>query len=320
MEHFVSRRYCSVDIGLKQLWLPHMNRVDRCISCHVGIENPLFEQIANPFIEANCYRCHVDVLEQTPDYNRGKQKLETSGCLGCHKRDGLGGFLGPELRGIGDASARIKHAQKPFDPTILSQLNANQNLAYIYEAVRFPEAQPQETVMFDFKFSHNDAMVLTVYLKSLTAHQTGTQYQPPEPVYPLPIMEKGKKIFGLYCTACHGKNGRGGVKNPNYINDYIPNLNALSEQMFLYKQENREAVISILDEFGDLLNAGPQPDIRGYYKVVAKYLPVKNIILNGRIVERKNSEGPAPLNMPAWGKTITEKELTAVIAYLISVY
>ena len=362
----------SFDIGLKQIWLPQMNRVDRCISCHVAIEDPLFEKIANPlkthpgdylkkhdpqkfgctichdgqgraisfkdaaaddpevfwnkpflrkpFLEANCYRCHVDLLDQTPAYNRGKQRLETSGCLGCHKRDGAGGFLGPELRGIGDASTRIKHTQKPFGPKILLQLNANQNLAYIYEAVRFPAAQPQETVMFDFKFSHEDAITLTVYLKSLTAHQTGTQYLLPKPVYSLPITEKGKKTFELYCTACHGKNGRGGVRNPNYVNDYIPSLNTLSEQMFLYNQENREAVISIIDEFGDLLNAGPQPQIRGYYKVVAKYMPVKNIILNGRIVERKNPQGPAPLNMPAWEKMITEKELSAVIAYLISVY
>jgi len=49
-------------------------------------------------------------------------------------------------------------------------------------------------------------------------------------------------------------------------------------------------------------------------------MPVKNIILKGRIVERKDPEGSAPLNMPAWEKTISEKDLLSVIAYLISTY
>lgn len=362
----------SFDTGLKQIWLSRINRADRCISCHVAMEDPNFEKEANPlqahpadyltthdpekygctichdgqgravtfkgahadapdafwnspllrkpFIEANCYRCHVDLIDQTPAYNQGKEKFETSGCLGCHKRDGMGGFLGPEFRGIGDASARIKYPQKSFDPQILSQLNADQNLGYIYEAVRFPGAQPEDTVMFDFQLSHEDARVLTVYLKSLGAYQAGTQRLLPRTAYPLPITAKGSKIFQLYCVACHGKNGRGGVRNPNYLNDFIPKLNTLSEQMFLYQRKNQEAVISILDEFGNLLGAGPQVDIPGFFKVIAKYMPVKNIITNGRIVEKKNPEGAAPLNMPAWGQTIADEELSAVIAYLISVY
>jgi len=260
------------------------------------------------------------VLDQTPAYKRGKEKFETSGCLGCHKRDGRGGFIGPELVGIGDASARVKYLKYSFAPETLSQLNDNQNLAYIYEAIRFPGAQPEDTVMFDFNLSHEDAKALTVYLKSLATYQTGIKRLPPRPAYPLSITEKGNKTFRLYCTACHGKNGRGGVRNPNYINDFIPKLNTLSEQMFLYKKKKQDAVISILDEFGDLLEAGPQPDIPGFFKVVAKYMSVKNMIIKGRIVEKKNPEGPAPINMPAWGKTIPEDEIQSVIAYLISIY
>ena len=358
--------------GLKQIWLPEMNRVDRCNSCHVAIEDPFIEKMTNPlkthpenylnihdpekygctichdgqgravnfrdaaaddhsvfwnkpllrppFIQANCYRCHVDVLNQTPAYNRGKNKFETSGCLGCHKRGGKGGVQGPELVGIADADFHIKSPNKAFDLALLSQLNNNRNLAYIYESARFPKAQPEETLMFDFKLSHQDTLALTVYLKSLSMHQTGTQPLPQKPKYALPIIENGKQIFQRYCTACHGQNGKGGVRNPNYKNDYIPRLNTLSEQMFLYKKQKQDAIISILTEYGDLLEAGPQPDIPGFFKVVAKYMPVQNIIINGRRVEKKDKKGSPPLNMPAWGKTITEKERSSVIAYLISAY
>jgi len=359
-------------IELKQVWLPQMNRADRCISCHVAIENPYFDKKENPlkfhpqdylekhdpekfgctichdgqgravtfkdaaaddprvywnkpllrkpFLEANCYRCHVDLLDPTPVYNQGKQKFESSGCLGCHKMDGKGGFLGPELRGIGDASARIKHVKKPLGPKIMAQMNENQNLAYIYEAVRFPKIQPDKTVMFDFNFSHQDASALTVYLKSLLAHQVGIERLLPRPVYLMPITEKGEKIFQLYCTACHGKNGKGGVRNPNYVNEFIPRLNTLSEQMFIHKKEKQDAIISILKEYDDLLEAGSQPDIPGFFKVIAKYMSVKNTILMGRVVEKKDQKGAEPMHMPAWGETISEEELSSLIAYLISLY
>ena len=373
-KHYLEKSQVSYSfpIKLRQIYLQEMNRVDRCVSCHVAMEDPRFEKETNPlkvhpgkylekhdpekygctichdgqgravnwkdaaadepdvywtkpilrkpFLEANCYRCHVDLLKETPDYNLGKQYFETSGCLGCHKRDGKGGFMGPELVGIGDVSAHIKYPEKSFDPAILSQLNGNPNLAYIYEAVRFPGAQPEDTVMFDFKLSHEDTRALTVYLKSLSMHQTGTYRLPLKPVCPLQIIEKGKKTFQLYCTACHGNNGRGGVRNPNYINDYIPRLNTLSEQMFLRKKKKQESVISILDEFDDLLEAGPQSDISGFFKVVAKYMAVKNIIENGRVAEKKDGHGPMPLNMPTWGRSLSKQDVASVIAYLISVY
>ncbi len=360
------------ETGLKQIWLPEINRADRCISCHVAVEDPHFKNKSNPlkahpgnylathdpvkygctichdgqggavnfrdaaaddpkvfwnkpllrtpFIQANCYRCHSKTLEQTPVYNQGRLMFETKGCLGCHKREGFGGIAGSELAGIGDASFHIKYPQKLFEDSIMVQLNDNRNIAYIYEAVRFPGSQSEDTMMFDFKLTHEDTMALTVYLKSLLRHQTIMHRLDQTPSYPMPVIEKGEKIFQLYCTACHGKNGKGGRKNPNYKDDYIPRLNTLAEQMFLHRNSQRESVIAILEQSQDLLVAGPQPDIPGFFKVVAKYMPVKNIILNGRTAEKKEMTGISPLNMPAWGKTLSEKEVSSAIAYLISVY
>ncbi len=359
-------------LKLNQIWLPEMNRIDRCISCHAAIEDPIFNQDKNPlkvhpknyfkthdsqkygctichdgqgravnfkdasaddptvfwpkpllrtpFIEANCYRCHLDRLDQTPSYNQGKLFFETNGCLGCHKRDGKGGIVGSELRGIGDASIHVKYPKTQVESAILAELNQNMNLAYIYEAVRFPKGQSEKTLMFDFKMSHDETMVLTVYVKSLSSFPPGTQRLPMKLVTPLSILQTGKTIFELYCTACHGKNGNGGVKNPNYKDVYIPRLNTLSEQMFLHKKEHQDAVILLLDEFGDLLEAGSQPDIRGFFKVVAKYMPVKNTIENGRKAEKKDVKGPEPLDMPVWNKSLSREEISSVIAYLISIY
>ena len=362
----------NLSIKLQQIYLPEMNRIDRCVSCHVTIEDPRFADkknplkthpgnylekhdpekfgctichdgqgraivwddvradskekfwekpiIKKPFLEANCFRCHVKPLSETPTYNRGKYLFETSGCLGCHKRDGRGGYLAAELRGLGDASVHQKYPTNSLDPKLLPKFNYNRNLAYIYESVRFPKAQPEDSVMFDFKFSHDDALALTVYLKSLSTHQPGIEKLPQEPEKPLTLLARGKKTFQLFCSACHGENGKGGVKNRNYQKDVMPTLNLIAEKMFLYEKEDADAVIEAINEFGDLNLTDPEPDIPGFNRVLAQFTAVRDIILNGNSAAKKDPEGPAPFNMPSWRKSIPRKDVTSTIAFMISLY
>src|SRR5680860_876486 len=43
------RRIEPVDIGIKQIWINDLNRVDRCVSCHVGLDVKSFENVKQPF-------------------------------------------------------------------------------------------------------------------------------------------------------------------------------------------------------------------------------------------------------------------------------
>lgn len=362
----------SFPIKLRQIYLPEMNRVDRCITCHVSIEDPSFANEKNPlkahpgnylevhdvervgctichdgqgraisradafamddgkywdkpvlpppFLEANCYRCHSDTLAQTPTYNRGKRIFETGGCLGCHQRDGKGGYLAPEYRGLGDASFQLKHPTDSLRTELLARFHNNRNLAYIYESVRYPTAQPANSVMIDYGFSHEDAIAITVYLKSLTAPEPGVTRLPEAKKPTLSLLERGEKTFQLYCRACHGSKGEGGVKNPNYANDEIPALDLIAERMFLYEKEDAEVLIRALEEFGDLTLADPQPDIPRFPLVLAQYHAIKEVIVNGNPAAKLHPEGPSPFNMPSWRKSIRVEEINAVIAYLISTY
>ncbi len=169
--------------------------------------------------------------------------------------------------------------------------------------------------MFNFNFSHDDAIALTVYLKSLTDHQPGVSKLPEEPQKPLTIHERGKKTFQLFCRACHGENGKGGVKNRNYQKDVIPPLNIIAEKMFLYEKEDGDAVIEAINEFGDLKLADPKPDIPGFNRVMAQYTAVRDLILDGNPAAKKDPEGPAPFNMPSWKKSIPRKDVTSVITF-----
>ncbi len=359
------------EIRLRQIYLSEMNRVDRCVSCHMAMEDPRFADapkpfaahpgdylekhdvekmgcsichdgqgraitledvrawdegkywekpiLLPPFIEANCYRCHTDTLAQTPNYNQGKRIFETSGCLGCHQRDGIGGYLAPEYRGIGDASFHIKQPTDSLRAELLAQFK-NPNVAYIYESVRYPTAQPANSVMIDYGFSHEDAVAITVYLKSLTAEQTGVtrllEYRATEPA----LLERGRKTFQLYCRACHGENGSGGVKNPNYIKDEIPQLDLVAERLFLYEKEDADVIVDVIRKFGDLNLADEEPDVPRFPVVLAQYNAIRDVISNGNPAGKLDPEGPPPFSMPSWEKSISAADINAVIAYLITTY
>ena len=360
----------ELSVGLRQVYLPEMKRVDRCVSCHLAIEDPRFSEQAEPlrthpgdylethdplrfgctachdgqgrattwkdalawddevhwnkpilvppFLEANCYRCHEGELEQTPVYNRGKQIFESHGCLGCHRREGKGGYLGPELRGIGDAFTRLKHPVDEHRDELLPRFDGNRNLAYIYEAVRFPSAQPTNSVMLDFGFSDDDALALSVYLKSLTEPLPGMTSVPAPWKRPQELVARGRETFLLYCRACHGQAGSGGVTNPNYVGGTIPALDGLAEQFLLYDKPSVERFIAMLEQFGDLNRADPPPDLPRYPAVLARYNAIRDQILNGAWAGKRDPKGPAPFNMPSWRKSLTDDELSAVIAYLVS--
>ena len=362
----------SFPIELRQVYLPEMKRVDRCVTCHVSIEDPRFASESNPlkthpgdylehhdparygctvchdgqgrattwedalavehdkhwpkpvlkppFLEANCYRCHTGELDQTPTYNRGKRLFEKGGCLGCHQRDGKGGYLAPELRGIGDAAPVLKHPTEERRAELLARFHGDRNLAYIYESVRFPLAQPADSVMLDYGFSDEEALALTVYLKSLTRAEPGVPTIPGPVREPLPLLERGRTTYELYCRACHGPQGAGGVENPNYVNDTMPELNLVAERMFLFEREDAEILIEAVRESGNLNEADPAPDLPRFPVCLAQYNAIRDVILNGNPAGKADPEGPSPFNMPSWKKSIPEHEVDAVIAYLVSIY
>lgn len=67
----VRKRAKAMDIKLQQIYLGDLNRVDRCTSCHMGVENPLMADAKIPFKKHS-----GDYLKNHP--------LEKFGCTVCH--------------------------------------------------------------------------------------------------------------------------------------------------------------------------------------------------------------------------------------------
>ncbi len=83
----VSRDY---SVGIKQIWLEKINRTDRCITCHLGMEDV---DVKNPYTE-NPYKAHPDPDGFISKYHNPNK----FGCTVCHDGQGLGTTL-PDAHG-----------------------------------------------------------------------------------------------------------------------------------------------------------------------------------------------------------------------------
>jgi cytochrome c2 len=104
----------AFDFSVEQIWIPDINRVDRCVSCHLGYDNPLLSDVKEPF------RTHPDI---TP------HSVLKMGCTLCH------GGQGFSLK-KNDAHGETEHWEEPllgqktgerygFNGNELIQINCN---------------------------------------------------------------------------------------------------------------------------------------------------------------------------------------------------
>ena len=133
------------------------------------------------------------------------------------------------------------------------------------------------------------------------------------------VVDRGKWLYRHQgCFLCHGPEGRGGVPNRNYIKDTVPHL-ALAEWMKL----EAEDIGPILDQLkrGVRLEAlEGAPPVPQFNVALAQYQSVHQLIRNGNPAGKKDPKGPKPpLNMPHWGQQLTDADIDALIAYLLSV-
>jgi Cytochrome c. len=133
------------------------------------------------------------------------------------------------------------------------------------------------------------------------------------------VVERGKWLFRQKgCFLCHGPEGQGGVPNRNYIKDTIPGL-ALAEQMKLFEPEEVLAILEKLKRGVPLDTLADSPPVPRFNVVLAQYHAVQNVIRKGNPAGKKDPKGPTPpLRMPSWARELSDADIDAIIAYLLS--
>ncbi len=223
-------------------------------------------------------------------------------CYKCHGESGIGN--GPSAEELKDAWDR------PIRPANLTRhiYKRGSDAREIYLRIRtgLPGTPMPETD--DFDLSDDEVWAVALYVKSF-------QQEPED------WLAGGKlyyKAFG--CIQCHAPDGAGGVKNPNYARETIPPLNTLAENMLLMYEEDADLVGEILEDNGNLGEDRRFQEILRSQAVLAQYHSIGDVIRNGNPAGSADPEGPLPAIpfMPAYEGILSDQDVSAIIAYLLT--
>ena len=397
----------TTPLDIRQVLLPGLQRVDRCTTCHLGVEDPTMKNAPQPFtfhanlaphvparfgctvchggqglatdergahgkvefwqepllpreyIRASCGRCHKEgEVPGVPELAEGRRLFETQGCRGCHKLNGVGGSIGPDLTEEGAVHRFPEWLARHFlDPNAVSQ----------------------SSPMPNFHFTKEQARALTFYMLSLTSEQMGTYYSS---VRLIPSASYGRQLFvEKNCIACHSIGGVGSKNGPELLGvtkqhssgwldeqlvnpqlvypgstmpEYDLETNARKALVTFMASATAEDARSILAgrakpltaeeaaieagkqnfaRFGcvgchgiQLQGGVPNPNSQGgevpsLLHASDDYTKqeVIKIIQNGKAPPVENSKKPAPpLYMPSWKNVLSEEDINRVADYLWS--
>jgi mono/diheme cytochrome c family protein len=121
------------------------------------------------------------------------------------------------------------------------------------------------------------------------------------------------------CVTCHGEGGRGGVPNPNSMNEVVPELATLARRTFLFTRADVAAFRELLASGTQLDRVQAVPDVSLFTSVKTQYLALRQLVREGRRSAKLQPSGPRPpLDMPAWESRLTDEEIDKILAYLLS--
>ncbi len=232
----------SRPLEIKQVVVPELDRVDRCMTCHLGVEEPDMKDAPQPFrshpnpfqhpfdrfgctvchsgqgrattvkgahgqvehweapmlpleyVQSACGKCHQRAeIPDAPVLAEGTKYFEAKACRSCHKLNGEGGSIGPDLTNVGRPGHR--------DPR------------WLFTHFKDPQRVSPSTVMPNYGFTDQEARALTMYMLSLTDEKIGGYFGTKRVI---PRVEVGERLFREKgCIGCHSINGRGGRVGPD---------------------------------------------------------------------------------------------------------
>lgn len=237
----------SVNIGLRQHWNQELDRVDRCITCHLGIDNPAFMEAPQPFTvhpdmyhdvrELGCTTCHqgqgratnsAQAHGQTRYWDKPMipaEYLEAS-CGKCHQNQSVpdAPVLSKGRRLLAEYNCAACHKlggmpQASFTPA-LDGVGRKTTRAWLVRWLKEPQKVRPETKMPDFKLSDEETNLLADFLMAQDDFPGEVELSPfPENLWARmedsEFISQGKAIFRqARCISCHLVKGRGGTLAP----------------------------------------------------------------------------------------------------------
>ena len=229
--------------GVRQVWLPDLDRVDRCTTCHLGADDPAFANApalfrshpgtwltTHPVERFGCTVCH-DGEGAATDYAHAAHKplsgvaramrpLETieANCGACHRS--LEPPDAPRLaegrRLIVESGCVACHDIPGFEGVRfrgpdLDSLGYKVRPDWLEGWLKDPKSYLANSRMGNFRLSGAEI----AGLRALLLSQKAQGPQAIEVDWKKADTANGKALFGeLRCVSCHAVNGRGGTMGP----------------------------------------------------------------------------------------------------------
>lgn len=142
----------------------------------------------------------------------------------------------------------------------------------------------------------------------------------PEPPAAAGIAARGEWLFRQQgCVTCHGERGSAGVRNPNSMNARVPILSDLARRTFLFTRADAEAFARLVADHPGLADVTEARQVPLFPVVKRQYQATVTLVRGGRRSSRLDPAGPRPpLDMPAWGARLPDRDIEAILTYLLT--
>ncbi len=257
------QRVKTAEIGIKQIWVQKLDRVDRCETCHLGLKEEALKNAKQPFRthplihhdieEFGCTMCHggqgvaTEYKESIGNVKFWAQPMlpgnfiEAS-CGKCHKEQSVpkapvlneGRKLIEESNCVG--CHKIEGYQKLWVPP-LDGIGSKVNRTWLVQWLKNPKQYFSGTRMPNFLLNDEDADNLADFLMTFNTPPNNSQLKLlPSSLKSLPdarkakLIDKGSTLFGeARCISCHLINGKGG-----YVATDLGKIGSKVSEQWLY--------------------------------------------------------------------------------------
>jgi len=337
---------------VRQIYLPEMKRVDRCITCHMGVDNPKMADQPQP------YRTHPDL--GIPGF-LVKHPFNEIGCTVCHHGQG-------PATTVEHAHGPVHHWEEPLlrkGLTVAACATCHQNTRELKGAERLVQARALfvEKGCIGCHNLHGKGMLVGPELAETFGKSVGDQFDFKYVKGPHTLINWVEEHFKDPQAVVPGypKIGVPESAMPNYglDDEEVELLTALTLSFYLEEESEHHPIparyrvpgtpepeptytspvergAAVFTKLGCVGCHGPQGrgGIRNMNMDLGEEVPaltyvsdgyskeeLKAIIRDGRYPARADRHGPSPpLWMPSWKEKLTEEELDALVEYLYSLH
>lgn len=211
---------------------------------------------------------------------KGEELFHSTGCISCHRINGQGGTVGPDLSNEGNKgrtpewlSAQIRNPKSHGPDSIMPPFTSLSEQQVIYlidfltslgnegvasgpEKQKGIEADPPSQP----SAASSDAGAGSQINQKSSSTESEQKKQPGQAPYIIGNADHGKDIFEQKCVSCHGPDGTDHVPNTGSNDKFVPALNPIDRELYDKDPQAFAGRIDLFIQHGSI-PAGPGPEL-----------------------------------------------------------